>query len=403
MRRVRLWLVAAIVVALFLLLQVVEAKKDKKYDKEEEDDEDMSDAERNATPPPNGIPVGEEIKTPRDAEWLKSVDMSKVPNSPRRQVGSGVCRNAKCDGSDNDRCFESCGNKPDHDDVYGCKSKGQWALTFDDGPSLFTQDLLDILDKENVKATFCVMGAHVKLFPEFVKRAHASGHVIASHTYSHPHLMSLSNEEIVYEMRATDDAIHAVTGIRPKYMRPPFGEADQRVKGLLKSMGYKILMWNVDPKDYEVFAEPKAAEMIQKTIDEAIHQNMTVTNPHDDPGYISLQHDLYQVSIQQVPMFIKKLRDKGYKITTASECVNDNQPHYDGHFMNGDLPAQVSRQTNTGSGSGAATGTGTGPDSRIDAVGGDATAKSDAPFSYSTSVYLFSLLITMPLVTAALF
>ncbi|OAD66931.1 carbohydrate esterase family 4 protein, partial [Phycomyces blakesleeanus NRRL 1555(-)] len=130
-----------------------------------------------------------------------------------------------------------------------CPSAHHWALTFDDGPSNYTSELLDILDEYRIKATFCVLGSNVKRYPQVLQRIFQSGHQIASHTYSHPHLMSLTNEEIIYEIKATEEAIRDAIGIKPKYIRPPFGEADDRVKGLLRTMGYRVLMWNVDPTD----------------------------------------------------------------------------------------------------------------------------------------------------------
>ncbi|KAI8637692.1 hypothetical protein BD408DRAFT_353335 [Parasitella parasitica] len=269
----------------------------------------------------------DDVKTPKNPEWLKGIDMSSVPKLPIRKVGSGVCPDSTCDGTDSDECFESCGNAPAPEDIYGCPQDHHWALTFDDGPSNYTSELLDFLDKENVKATFCVMGAHVQQYPEILKRAYESGHQIASHTFSHPHLMSLSNEEIIYEVKATEEAIEKAIGVKPHYIRPPFGEADARVKGLLKSMGYKVLLWNVDPTDYDVYMLREVSSLIQGSFKMAVQGNDTGLNLHEDPGFISLQHDLYKQSVDQVPKVIELLKNKGYKFFTAAECNNDDKPH----------------------------------------------------------------------------
>ncbi|KAF7723399.1 chitin deacetylase [Apophysomyces ossiformis] len=303
-----------------------------------------------------------DIHVPQKAEWLNEVDLSTVPDGPVRPVGSGICENAVCDGEDNDRCFESCGNAPTADDIYGCPRDHQWALTFDDGPSSFTGQLLDILDKYKVKATFCVMGDHVKKFPAILKRAFESGHQIASHTYSHPHLMSLTNEQIIYEVKATEEAIKDAIGIRPKYIRPPFGEADDRVKSLLRTMGYKVLLWNVDPTDYDVYMMTDASKRIQGAFKLAAAGNDTGLNAHEDPGFISLQHgkasetflfhvnsflffalDLYKQSIDQVPKIIEHLSGLGYKFTTVAECVDDASPH---DFLERIEAAKASRPSN---------------------------------------------------------
>ncbi|KAI8091405.1 uncharacterized protein B0P05DRAFT_452271, partial [Gilbertella persicaria] len=270
----------------------------------------------------------DEIKTPMKAAWLKEVDLSSVPNIPIRPVGSGECADPKCDGTDNDLCFESCGNQASEDDIYGCPLDHHWALTFDDGPSNFTNHLLDILDQAQVKATFCVMGSHVSQYPEVIKRAYEAGHQIASHTFSHPHLMSLSNEEIIYEVKATEEAIEEAIGVRPRYIRPPYGEADDRVKALLKSMGYKVLLWNVDPTDYDVYQRKDASEVIQGSFKMAAAGEDTGLNSHDDLGFISLQHDLYKESIDQVPKIIQTLQKQGFKLVTAAECNQDQDPHH---------------------------------------------------------------------------
>ncbi|KAI8389345.1 hypothetical protein BD560DRAFT_443036 [Blakeslea trispora] len=274
------------------------------------------------------IVLAQESAVPSDPAWLKEFDLSKVPNIPIRPVGSGVCEDAVCDGTDNDRCFESCGNLPSEQDIFGCPQKHQWALTFDDGPSHLTTQLLDILDQTDVKATFCVTGSQVKKYPEILRRAYLSGHQIASHTYSHPHLMSLTNEQIINEVKATEEAIQKVLGIRPLYIRPPYGEADARVKKLLQIMGYKLLLWNVDPTDYDVYQLKDASARIQGSFRLAIDGVDTGLNSHDDLGFISLQHDLYQPSIDQVPEIIRTLKSKGYTLMTAAGCQNDKTPHY---------------------------------------------------------------------------
>jgi peptidoglycan/xylan/chitin deacetylase (PgdA/CDA1 family) len=275
-------------ITLFILFCVISTVFARKYHDDDDDDDDDDDNDRNSKVKPD------EPKsiTPHDEKWLEDIDLDDIEGVVR-PVGSGVCKDAKCDGSDNERCFESCGNMATEDDIYGCPSEKTWALSFDDGPSNFTVELLDILDKANVKATFCVMGAQALKYPEIIKRAYKAGHQIASHTYSHPHLMSLSNEEIVYEVRATEEAIKAAIGVKPRYIRPPYGEADKRVKSILKKMGYKTLMWNVDPTDYNVHMLKDGAQRIQGVFDEIASGKPSTLNAHNDKGFISLQHGKY--------------------------------------------------------------------------------------------------------------
>ncbi|ORY01765.1 glycoside hydrolase/deacetylase, partial [Basidiobolus meristosporus CBS 931.73] len=228
---------------------------------------------------------------PINPAWTKQYDLSKVPKKPLRAVGSGVCKNSNCGPDDCDKCFESCGNCPVEEDVYGCGA-GQWALTFDDGPSDYTAQLLDILGAAKVKATFLMVGQNVVKYPEVVKRAFDEGHQISQHTWSHPHLMSISNEQIVAEVRATEEAIFNITGARTAFIRPPYGEADDRVKGVFKAMGYYNLLWNMDTLDWDIVEKKENPDNIISSFKNVLAKG-TDLNPFNNPGYISLQHDLY--------------------------------------------------------------------------------------------------------------
>jgi peptidoglycan/xylan/chitin deacetylase (PgdA/CDA1 family) len=264
------------------------------HDDDDDDDDDWDDDRDKDDKDEKKEVKKPEFTTPQNEEWLEEVDLSKISGEVR-PVGSGICENAKCDGTDNEKCFESCGNMATEDDVYGCPKEKVWALSFDDGPSNFTTDLLDILDKAEVKVTFCVMGAHAKQYPDIIKRAYEAGHHIASHTYSHPHLMSLTNEEIVYEVIATEEAIKEAIGVKPRYIRPPYGEADSRVKAILKQLGYTTLMWNVDPTDYNVHMLKDGPERIRKTFTDIATGTPSLLNAHNDPGFISLQHGKFYI------------------------------------------------------------------------------------------------------------
>ncbi|ORY03287.1 glycoside hydrolase/deacetylase, partial [Basidiobolus meristosporus CBS 931.73] len=252
-------------------------------------------------------------------EWTKQYNLSQVPNKPLRPVGSGICKNANCGPDDCDKCFESCGNCPVKDDVYGCGA-GQWALTFDDGPSEYTTQLLDILAAAKVKATFLMVGSNVVKYPEVVKRAYDEGHQISQHTWSHPHLMSISNEQIVAEVRATEEAIFNVTGARTAFIRPPYGEADDRVKGVFKAMGYRNLLWNMDTLDWDIVEKKKNPDNILESFKNALAKD-TGLNPFQDPGYISLQHDLYVETVKRVPKIEELLAQHGFHFELAHACV----------------------------------------------------------------------------------
>jgi peptidoglycan/xylan/chitin deacetylase (PgdA/CDA1 family) len=101
-----------------------------------------------------------------------------------------------------------------------------WGLTYDDGPAFYTSQLLDYLDEKQLKSTFFVVGSRVISMPDTLRQEYISGHQIAVHTWSHPYLTTLSNEQIIAELGWTKKAIKDVIGMTPNMMRPPFGDIE---------------------------------------------------------------------------------------------------------------------------------------------------------------------------------
>ena len=109
-----------------------------------------------------------------------------------------------------------------------------------------TQELIDILEKYQVKATFFVVGEWVDKYPESVKALHDAGHEVMNHSDTHPHFNSLSAQQICAEVEACNDKIEAVTGVRPTLIRPPFGEYNDQVIAAIRSLGMEPIQWDVE-------------------------------------------------------------------------------------------------------------------------------------------------------------
>ena len=109
-----------------------------------------------------------------------------------------------------------------------------------------TQQLIDILGKYNVKATFFVVGDWVDKYPESVKALHDAGHEVMNHSNTHAHMSQLSKDEIIADVEACNDKIEAVTGVRPTLIRPPYGEYDDNVITAIRSIGMEPIQWDVD-------------------------------------------------------------------------------------------------------------------------------------------------------------
>jgi peptidoglycan-N-acetylglucosamine deacetylase len=123
---------------------------------------------------------------------------------------------------------------------------GAIALTFDDGPNpTMTPKLLDLLEKYGARATFFMIGRHVRAFPQIAADAVARGHVVANHTETHPNLAILSSRRIADELARCRDAISSATGRESRWMRPPFGGRGPTLNSTAHASGIDgIVMWS---------------------------------------------------------------------------------------------------------------------------------------------------------------
>ncbi|HMJ04845.1 MAG TPA: polysaccharide deacetylase family protein [Chthoniobacterales bacterium] len=182
------------------------------------------------------------------------------------------------------------------------------AFTFDDGPSAtLTPKLLDLLAARKIKATFFVVGQNAAEYPAIVARAAREGHEIANHSWSHPNLGKMSDEAVRRELQKTDDAIKAATGVRPTLMRPPYGSLNARQKAWIHdTLGYRIIIWDVDPLDWK---RPGPAVVTSRILKET------------RPGSIILDHDIHPPTIESLPATFEQLQAKGFKFVTVSELL----------------------------------------------------------------------------------
>ena len=182
------------------------------------------------------------------------------------------------------------------------------AITFDDGPHISnTPKLLAMLKQRNIKATFFLVGECAKQYPEIVKREVAEGHEIANHSWSHPNLAKMSDEAVRGQLQRTGDAIVAACGVKPKIMRPPYGELSSRQRAWVNAdLGYKIILWDVDPLDWKF-----------RNSEHVSHEILT----HTHNGSIILVHDIHATSVDAMPATLDALLARGFKFVTVSELL----------------------------------------------------------------------------------
>lgn len=190
-----------------------------------------------------------------------------------------------------------------------CSLKHCVALTFDDGPDQFTQNLLDTLKPTNTPATFFLIGSKVQNFPSMVKRMEAEGHQVGSHTWDHADITTLSGLELKQQLERTDEAIKEVTGHSPSVFRPPLGHHDESHN---EQVPYPVILWDTHSHDGRLKDSQKIIDAIMDTV---------------HPGSIVLMHDTRNTTVQAVPELVSQLKAQGYTLVTidqlfASELTN---------------------------------------------------------------------------------
>ena len=207
-------------------------------------------------------------------------------------------------------------------DIKTCNNPKDWGLTFDDGPSPSTMQLLDDLEAENVKATFFVIGSRVTQHSAAMAAAYRAGHQIALHSWSHSAFTTLTDEQIVAEIMWNALAIKQVIGVTPKFFRPPYGDIDDRVRAILKSLGLHIIMWDVDSQDGN---DGGASQTTAQNFADQIAQSRN--------GSISLEHDLYDDQVNQLGEALTAIYDGEYTVKRLDNCLGLRA--YDESLWNG--------------------------------------------------------------------
>ncbi|KAI8985883.1 hypothetical protein BDB01DRAFT_786658 [Pilobolus umbonatus] len=214
------------------------------------------------------------------------------------------------------------------DQYMHCNRPGVFALTYDDGPIAQTWELAKYLHSEGVVATFFINGLnHVdvttgsaltsdgeRTYMEFIPYLMSLGHEVASHTYSHAGLTTLTDIEVEAELNQLSDIIYNAAEVRPAFMRPPRGEINDQNLAVIRRLGYSVIGWDLDSNDW--VAGPLADKQAYYT---ALMENESP----DTLGHISLQHDTVEQTYSELtPWILNYVRSKGLEFVTVSECLS---------------------------------------------------------------------------------
>lgn len=171
---------------------------------------------------------------------------------------------------------------------------GYVALTFDDGPTPLTGELLDILDHYDVPAAFFNLGIHEEEFPHLVARMIEEGHQVGNHTMTHADLSSLSVEDALAEIDAASSAHRKSGHGDPRYFRPPYGQTSPEIREGIEDRGMTEVLWTADTKDYEAESAEQVVEAARGMSD----------------GGILLMHDGKPLTVTALPEIIRSYYDE---------------------------------------------------------------------------------------------
>jgi peptidoglycan/xylan/chitin deacetylase (PgdA/CDA1 family) len=211
------------------------------------------------------------------------------------------------------------------------------ALTFDDGPTPpYTSQILALLQRYGVKATFFVIGSQAAAYPDLVRQESHQGNIVGNHTWTHPNLIYLSPAAVRAQLQSTSNEIQAVTGVWPTVFRPPGGNFSSSVQSIAASLGLSTILWNVDPRDWSL---PGASVIIQRILNSA--HNGSIIIMHDGGGNRS-------ETVAALPTIITALAQRGFQFVTIPRMIHDLAPLRAGSGPAPTSPQQLSPEESFG-------------------------------------------------------
>lgn len=190
----------------------------------------------------------------------------------------------------------------------GKTSDKKIAITFDDGPTPITNDVLDILKKYNAKATFFCIGTQIEKHPDIFKRIIEEGHLIGNHSYSHDKKIGFfSTQKVVREIQKNDSVIENYLGKKTLLFRPPFGVTNPRFARAIKQTGHFVIGWNNRSLDTVIDDESKILKRIAEKI---------------NIGGIVLLHDTSAKTARVLERLLLLLQSENYTVTPLDKLLN---------------------------------------------------------------------------------
>ncbi|KAJ7804057.1 carbohydrate esterase family 4 protein [Mycena olivaceomarginata] len=273
-------------------------------------------------PDPPALP---DVKT-IPAEWLAALNdaiaRKAIPDIP-------LSKNTTDDGNP----VYPTGVDPNSPEIcsstYQCRIPGDvWdapagflGLSFDDGPEAGSDKLIEFLKTNNQQVTHFMIGSNIRDNPDAFIQEFNLGNDIAVHTWTHPHMTTQSNEQVVAELGWTMQIIHNSTNGRvPKFWRPPYGDSDKRVTAIAKEVfGLTTIIWNQDTEDWSLTDSPPGTTAAK--INASMHQ--WLTGPKT-PGLIILEHELSNQSVATFMSAYPVMQQQNWNIMSLAQLIGQN-------------------------------------------------------------------------------
>ncbi|MFA6598929.1 MAG: polysaccharide deacetylase family protein [Ignavibacteriaceae bacterium] len=183
-------------------------------------------------------------------------------------------------------------------------------VTFDDGPNpATTEKILETLNEENIQALFFCVGNNVSRYPQLTKAIAEEKHLIGNHTFDHKKITKLSEEELAKEIISTNQTIEELSGVLPKYFRPPHGRFTFRLANTLKKYNMRNVMWTLLPYDYK-----NDIKVVKFALKNYLVKNAIVVL-HDSDKSAPIICDTIKYLVDEV-------RSNNFKFGTPEECLN---------------------------------------------------------------------------------
>lgn len=215
--------------------------------------------------------------------------------------------------------------------IYTCQTPGTVAITYDDGPYIYTNQVLDQFAEYGFKATFFITGINngkgaidtTSSWADVIRRMVAEGHQVASHTWSHQDLSVITDAQRYDQMVKNEMAIRNIIGKYPTYMRPPYSSCNAACQTVLKNLGYVVSYFDLDTDDYNQLSNIQVAKDNFKRILDETPGGAT------SGDRLSIAHDIHEATaLDLTPYMLQYLRDQGYRGVTMGECMGEPEENW---------------------------------------------------------------------------